>query len=118
MLADGGGIDPGAGLCCLPGELAGQDPVGQRAPGGNCHAQGLGHRQQFAFDVAPQQAVGRLKAGERRPAVPGGQRIGPGDQPGGGVGDADVQDLPGAYFIVEARMVSSAGVCRSHMCTQ
>jgi hypothetical protein len=70
VVADRIRADAGAGAGVLrPGELPGQDAARERAPGGDGQAEVLGHRQQVALDVALQQAVGHLQAGERRPAV-------------------------------------------------
>ena len=50
--------------CPRRGEFAGQDPVGQRAPRGHGQAEGLGHRQQLALDVAAAAGC-RAPAGRR-----------------------------------------------------
>ena len=81
--------------------LAAQDPAPDHAPGGHRQAQRTGHRQQLALHRALDQAVLDLQAHEARPAAQVGQHVGLGDDPGGGVGDAEVEQLARAHQIVQ-----------------
>ena len=72
--------------------------------------------KRFELDVPLQQAVRHLDAGEGRPVVPLGQRVRPGDEPGGRIGDADVEDLPRADLVVEgAHGLPGRGVAIPHV---
>jgi hypothetical protein len=78
-----------------------QQSASERFPGRHREVEGVGHGQQVALDVPPQQAVGDLEADEARPAAQVGERHGLGDDPGGRVRDAGVEHLPRAHEVVE-----------------
>lgn len=63
------------------------------APGGQRHAFGLGHGQDVALEVAIRGVPAALVDDELAQAVVAGVLVGLGDDPGWGVGDAEVEDL-------------------------
>lgn len=90
------------GALAVGADAPGEQPAPERRPAGDREVEGARHRQELALHSAPDQAVGDLDGAERRqPALLGhGDR--PGDHPGGGVGDPDVQDLARPNEVVEA----------------
>ncbi|MCP2253655.1 hypothetical protein LY13_002409 [Prauserella aidingensis] len=79
----------------------GQRPVVEDSPGGDGQPEFVGHGQDFALDVAVDQAVRHLHGFRPGPAVPVGDRVGPADRPRRHVGQADVPDLARADEVVE-----------------
>jgi len=65
------------------------------------HADAEDGMNRLSFRIAFEQVVRRLHGDERRPAMPVGEGVGPGENPGGGVADAEGQHLPCAHRIVE-----------------
>jgi hypothetical protein len=67
-----------------------QQSASEGFPGCHSEVEGVGHGQQVALDVPPQQAVGGLEADEACGAAQVGERDGLGDDPRGRIRDAGV----------------------------
>jgi hypothetical protein len=81
--------------------LAGQDAHAERAPGEQREVERPGHGRELTLDGALDQAVLSLGGHERCPPVPGGDRVGVGDDPRGRVADPEVEHLAGSDLVVE-----------------
>jgi hypothetical protein len=73
--------------------LSTECPAGQDGPRSNGQVESFGHGEEIALRGALDQAVFQLQGGKAVPAAQLGQHVGAGDDPGRGVGDADVVDF-------------------------
>ncbi len=83
------------------GDLAGQQPVGQREVGQHPHAVLVAGRHDVGLHVTLEQAVVVLSADERRATGRRGDVCGPGDLPAGEVAVAEVADLSLQHQLVQ-----------------
>ena len=86
----------GASLCGLEFALS------ERRPRRNGHSLVPAHGDDFSLDVSESGVPSTLVYGERTETVGPSVVVGLDDNPGGGVGDTEVQDLAGGDEVVEA----------------
>src|SRR6266516_525024 len=81
--------------------LAGEEAAPERGPSEHCQIQRVRHRDELALDRALDEAVLDLDPYKWGPAAKVSQSIRPRHNPGRGIRDPNVENLPRAYLVVE-----------------